>query len=69
MAALQRDGVRMATAVALIVGRLHRRGVGHVAAVILFGDGMNMSSTTRCRLLPCDSKGRVTVSSWKRSLR
>jgi hypothetical protein len=39
MAALQRDGVRMATAVALIVGRLHRRGVGHAAAVILFGDG------------------------------
>ena len=39
MAALQRDGVRMATAVALIVGRLHRRRVGHAAAVILFGDG------------------------------
>jgi hypothetical protein len=35
MAALQ----RMATAVVLIVGRLHRRRVGHAAAVILFGDG------------------------------
>jgi len=31
--------VRMASAVALIVRRLHRRRVGHAAAVILFRDG------------------------------